>query len=182
MNLTIKKKVGIYRMTNDEKRSMAVPMTKIYLATEWFNDEQKERAQKAVEALNANPTVGVIHMPFDFQYKDATIDNDPEGIFGSTVWIQSTFENDIHAMSTSDMCVALINLDKNDPGELMECGFMYAYHKPIYVVPFTEDPDNAEINLMLAGVTTDYINKIEDLSKINFNHPQADFTTPYPTF
>ena len=37
------------------------PTTKIYLATPWFNDVQKERAKKAREYLNQNETVGVIH-------------------------------------------------------------------------------------------------------------------------
>ena len=120
-------------------------------------------------------------MPFDFQYKDATVDNDPEGIFGGTVWVQSTYENDIHAMSTADMCVALFDLDNPDSGSSFELGFMYAFHKPAFIVPITKDPENAEINLMIAGGATNYVNSIEDLAHVDFNHPQADFTTPYPT-
>lgn len=180
MYLTIKK-AEVFRMTEKTKRNMAVPMTKIYLITEWFNPEQQERAEKAVKALEANPTVGVVHMPFDFQYKDASVDNDPDGIFGSTVWVQSTYENDIHAMSTADMCVALFDLDNPDSGSSFELGFMYAFHKPAFIVPITKDPENAEINLMIAGGATNYVNSIEDLAHVDFNHPQADFTTPYPT-
>ena len=72
------------------------PTTKIYLATPWFNDVQKERAKKAREYLNQNETVGVIHFPFDFQYKDATVDNDPEGVFGTPEWVAATFQKRLH--------------------------------------------------------------------------------------
>ena len=92
------------------------PTTKIYLATPWFNDVQKERAKKAREYLNQNETVGVIHFPFDFQYKDATVDNDPEGVFGTPEWVAATFQNDCTAVATSDIGVFLYDLDNIDDG------------------------------------------------------------------
>lgn len=159
-----------------------VPMTKIYLAEEWFNDKQKEWTQEAINALDKNPTVGVIHMPFDLQYKGATVDGDVDGVFGSPVWIQSTFENDVHAMSTSDAGVFLIDMDNPDSGSCMELGYMYANDKPIIIVPKTKNPNNVKINLMLAGGATCYLNDVTDLETYNFNHPAADFTAPYPVF
>lgn len=92
------------------------PTTKIYLATPWFNNVQKERAKKAREYLNQNETVGVIHFPFDFQYKDATVDNDPEGVFGTPEWVAATFQNDCTAVATSDIGVFLYDLDNIDDG------------------------------------------------------------------
>ena len=90
-----------------DKGLVKSPTTKIYLATPWFNDIQKERAKKAREYLNQNETVGVIHFPFDFQYKDATVDNDPEGVFGTPEWVAATFQNDCTAVATSDIGVFL---------------------------------------------------------------------------
>lgn len=76
----------------------------------------KERAKKAREYLNQNETVGVIHFPFDFQYKDATVDNDPEGVFGTPEWVAATFQNDCTAVATSDIGVFLYDLDNIDDG------------------------------------------------------------------
>ena len=97
-----------------DKGLVKSPTTKIYLATPWFNDVQKERAKKAREYLNQNETVGVIHFPFDFQYKDATVDNDPEGVFGTPEWVAATFQNDCTAVATSDIGVFLYDLDNID--------------------------------------------------------------------
>lgn len=65
------------------KNTDPVANTKIYLATSFFNEEQRARIPQALAQLEANPTVGVVHQPFDFQYKDARVDSDPAGVFGS---------------------------------------------------------------------------------------------------
>ena len=114
------------------------PTTKIYLATPWFNDVQKERAKKAREYLNQNETVGVIHFPFDFQYKDATVDNDPEGVFGTPEWVAATFQNDCTAVATSDIGVFLYDLDNIDDGCAYELALFRSQQKPCVVIPFTE--------------------------------------------
>ena len=64
------------------KNTDPVANTKIYLATSFFNEEQRARIPQALAQLEANPTVGVVHQPFDFQYKDARVDSDPAGVFG----------------------------------------------------------------------------------------------------
>lgn len=43
------------------KRTEVFNSTKIYLATPWFNDEQKNRVEEVSELLSCNPTVGVVH-------------------------------------------------------------------------------------------------------------------------
>ena len=161
------------------------PTTKIYLATPWFNDVQKERAKKAREYLNQNETVGVIHVPFDFQYKDATVDNDPEGVFGTPEWVAATFQNDCTAVATSDIGVFLYDLDNIDDGCAYELALFRSQQKPCVVIPFTErDREDVEINLMIAGAATTWIKQedFESLKTFNFNHPQANPVPPFKVF
>lgn len=162
----------------------AQPITKIYLATSFFNDEQKARVDKALAALEKNPTIGVIHQPFDFQYKDALIDNDPEGIFGTLEWQVATYNNDVNAVGNSDVCVALYDMDQEDVGIAFEFGMFTALGKPIVCVPFTQKDDLSEyeMNLMLGRGVTTWLNPndFDQLSTFNFNHPMAQPVCPFP--
>ena len=170
------------------KNLKMVPNTKIYLATSYFNEEQKTRLSEALTALKQNDTVGVIHQPFDFQYKDAKIDDDPEGIFGSLEWQLATYNNDVNAIGNSDVCVALYDMDEPDEGICFEIGMFVAMHKPVILLPFTSadtDPHlDYGINLMLArGVTTWLIpNDMRQLEDFNFNHPMAQPVPPFEVF
>lgn len=56
-----------------DKRKDTSASTKLYLATPFFNPDQVRRVEEATKALNANPTVGVVHFPFDHQYKDTSL-------------------------------------------------------------------------------------------------------------
>ena len=162
-----------------------VPNTKIYLATPWFNPKQKERAELAKKYLNENETVGVIHFPFDFQYKDATVDNDPEGVFGTPEWIQATFQNDCTAVASSDVGVFLYDLDNIDDGSAYELALFRSQGKPCVMIPFSDRPkDEVEINLMIAGGVTTWISQenFADLKNFNFNHPQANPVPPFKVF
>jgi len=95
------------------KRTEIQSSAKIYLATPWFSLEQKERVERVSELLSRNPTVGVVHFPFDHQYKDATIDNQ-NGVFCSLEWQVATYQIDLSAMGTSDCGVFLYDLDDLD--------------------------------------------------------------------
>lgn len=169
-------------MTKNIKK---VPNTKIYLATSFFNDTQKKRLFDALVALEPNETVGVIHQPFDYQYKDARIDNDPDDIFGTLEWQVATYNNDVNAVGNSDVCVALYDMDEPDEGICFEIGMFVAMHKPIVLLPFTKkDPSEYEANLMLARGVTTWLkpNDTTQLSTFNFNHPMANPAVPFKVF
>ncbi len=160
-----------------DKSSEKIPDTKIYLASPFFNDKQKKRINKAKKLLSENKTVSVIHFPFDFQYKDANVEDPNNDIFGSQVWIDSTYENDISAMTTSDAGVFLYDLDREDSGSAFELGFLRALHKPAIIVLFGKDTRNTPVNLMIAGGGTRFFHgdtEFNKLAKYNFNHFPSD--------
>ena len=165
------------------KNTQAQPITKVYLATSFFNDQQKARVTKALEVLETNATVGVVHQPFDFQYKDALIDHDPAGVFGTLEWQVATYNNDVNAVGNSDVCVALYDMDQEDVGIAFEFGMFIALHKPIILLPFSQKPaEDYEVNLMLARGVSTWLqpNDFDQLAVFNFNHPMAQPNVPYP--
>ena len=169
-----------------EKLNGKVPHVKIYLAHPFFNERQKELTAQAIEYLEQNDTVAVVHEPFQTQYKDVMIDNDPLGLFGSREWIQNTYQNDISALSSSDCGVFIYDMDKPDDGTAYELGAMRALHKPCIVIPFSEGPKkDYEMNLMIAAGATAFIDgneHFEDLASYGFNHLPSDMTCPFPVF
>lgn len=153
-------------------------MTKIYLGTPWFNEVQKKRATLAQEALSKNPTVDIFHFPFAHQYKDATVEDQKDGIFGSLEWQIATYENDMTAIGSSDMGVFLYDADNPDEGSTYEMGVLRGDHKPVITVLFTEKTsDKPELNLMIARGTTTFIDQedwIKELETFDFQHPMSN--------
>lgn len=165
------------------KRMEVSSSAKIYLATPWFNPEQKERVEKVSKLLSGNPTVGVVHFPFDYQYKDATIENQ-NGVFGSLEWQVATYQNDLSAMGTSDCGVFLYDLDNLDDGTAFEMGFMRAMNKPAIIVTFSHNKD-VKVNLMIARGATAFIDgdtDLEQLASYNFNHFPSNPVCPHDVF
>ncbi len=168
-----------------DKGLTPIPTAKIYLAGPWFNPTQKARSAKARELLNQNPTVELIHFPFDFQYKNATEDHDPDGIFGTPEWIHATYVNDTVACGTSDVGVFLYDMDEIDDGTAMELGFLRALHKPCVVIPFSERPkEEVRMNLMIAAGATAFIPQedFDSLATYDFNHCPAYPIPPFSVF
>ncbi|MGY0836412.1 nucleoside 2-deoxyribosyltransferase [Aerococcus urinaeequi] len=154
-----------------DKRKDISASTKLYLATPFFNPDQVRRVEEATKALNANPTVDVVHFPFDHQYKDTSFDRDPEGIFGSFEWQVATYQNDLSAMNTADAGVFLYDVENVDDGTAFELGFMRAMHKPAIVVLLSENGlEGKELNLMIARGGTYFMTDINELATYDFNH------------
>ncbi|KFN93388.1 nucleoside deoxyribosyltransferase [Tetragenococcus muriaticus PMC-11-5] len=156
-------------------------LTKIYLGTPYFNDEQRQRVEEAKEALEKNETVAIVHFPFDFQYQGATFD-DPKEVFGTISWQNATYQNDLSAMSTSDCGVFLYDLDQIDDGSAFEIGFMRAMHKPVLVLPFSKNLEQKQLNLMIARGTTSFIASFAELSQYDFNHFPSEPQAPIDVF
>lgn len=164
----------------ENKRQAKVADTKLYLATPYFNPEQKERVEEATEALNRNPTVGVVHFPFDYQYEDLLEGDDG---FGAPEWQQATYQNDLSAMATADAGVFLYDLDNIDDGTAFEIGFMRALHKPaIIVLQSKDDLNDKQLNLMIARGGTYFITNVEELAEYDFNHFPSDPNLPIDVY
>ncbi|MGR3741227.1 nucleoside 2-deoxyribosyltransferase [Companilactobacillus sp. DQM5] len=139
-------------------------MTKnIYLAGPFFDEqnEQRNRAQKAFEALQKNPTVGDIYLPMNNQeanYPELTLE-----------WSKEVYHRDINAMQEADAIVAIHDFEGHgmDEGTAFEVG--WAVGKK-YIVVFQEKKN--PVNVMILQAADYFTDSFEELSKIDFDNEQ----------
>lgn len=157
----------------------------VYLGTPFYNDAQKKRVKLAQEYLAENPTVVRVHFLFDYEFVDPEEPNPKAGI-PSLKWQLATYQNDITGLVNANVGVFLYDMDNIDDGSAFEIGYMRAMHKPVILVPFTENPDKVKkMNLMLAqGVTTliDGNTEFEKLKTYDFNSCMSNPVTGYRIF
>lgn len=179
---TANKEIKPEYIKDKSKRFDAIPQAKIYLASAFFNDKDKERVYKAIDALQKNPTVALTHWPFDTQAFGVDIE-DPSGLFGTPDWINSTFKNDTLAIGTATCGVFLVDLDNVDPGTIFEEAMMYSLHKPTIILPFSDKkPEDVEVNLMIVGGATKWLSGFDELETYDFNHFPSDTRCPYKVY
>lgn len=151
---------------------------RIYLGTPFYTDQERARVPKAQEFLADNPTVSDVFFPFDQSFVDPDEKNPEIGGIRSMTWRQATYQNDLNGLSLATCGVFLYDMDRIDDGSAFEIGFLRACHKPVVLVPFTEDPDKDKVmNLMIAqGVTTiiDGNTEFEKLATYDFNKMPAN--------
>lgn len=165
------------------KRYNKIEQVKVYLGSPWFNDKQRDLVEKASSILQQNQTVKTIHFPFDYQYKNATVKEDKDGIFGTLEWQVATYQNDASAMATSDVGVFLYDMDNLDDGSSFEVGFMRALQKPVLLYPYyTKDKSKYQMNLMLARGVTAFIDKLDELKTYRFDHMPSNPVCPLNVF
>ncbi|GKQ43202.1 nucleoside deoxyribosyltransferase [Companilactobacillus sp. RD055328] len=139
-------------------------MTKnIYLAGPFFDEknEQRNRAQKAFDALSKNPTVGDIYLPMNNQEADA-----PEL---SLAWSKEVYQRDINAMENADAIVAIHDFEGHgmDEGTAFEIG--WAIDKK-YIVLFQEN--KFPVNVMILQGANYFTDSFEELSTIDFDNEE----------
>lgn len=152
------------------------PTKDIYLAGGWFNDYQKFSLDMATRMLIKNKTVGYIHVPLLHQYKNASMENDEEGIFGTFEWSTATYQADITAMQLADLGVMLWDSPTPDEGTSFEQGFLTALNKPNVLVTTNDNPDKG-MNLMNAKAMTAYVDQWDTLIDYDFNCIMTGFYT-----
>ncbi|WP_461240849.1 nucleoside 2-deoxyribosyltransferase [Paucilactobacillus sp. N302-9] len=142
---------------------------KVYLASPFFSDQQKERIDVIMAALKKNKSIDSdeIYNPQEHQEESLP--------FASTEWQDSVFATDMRQVKRADVVVGILdykyeeqNLEP-DAGTIFEIGAAWAWHIPIVMVQFK--PEN-ELNLMLARSHTAMFtgNKIAaGLADYNFN-------------
>lgn len=151
-----------------------VATARIYLGSSFASKAHKDRAAKAQEYLEQNPTVEHIHFPFDFPVVDPIEPDDVKpGDLRSLLWQKETYQNDINGVVHATSGVFLYDMDELDDGCAFEIGFMRAQNKPVLLVPFTEHTEKKKImNLMLAQGVTAFIDgntELEKLKTYDFN-------------
>lgn len=140
----------------------------IYLAGGFFNPKQNQLLDQIEAALQQNPTVGYWHSPRDHQYKNASIDHDPEGFFGSYEWATETYNNDLAAMQLADIGVIAWDNLQVDTGTAWEMGYLNAINKPLIMV-CSDDVQTTGINLMLVKSIKAYLQKPAAVADFDFN-------------
>ena len=159
-------------------------IARIYLGCSFLNEVQRERAKQAREYLAQNPTVEHVHFPFDQQVVDPA--ESPQVKLGderSLLWQSQTYQNALAGIQMANCGVFLYDMDLIDDGCAFEIGFMRAQHKPVMLLPFTEEPEKKRVmNLMLAqGATAFYDGntELEILKTYDFNTNPAKPMTGY---
>jgi len=137
---------------------------RLYLASGWFSEKQKELLNDANNALTDNDTVDFknSYIPLDNQYKGLLVEDD-ESLLHDIEWQTGTFFGDCGGIDYSDFVLALIDTNNVDEGTAWEMGYAFAQHKPVVVVVDGDEP----LNLMIAKGCAQVIN-IDELADFNF--------------
>ena len=122
---------------------MAYRFLKVYLASPFFNDEQRARERKICEILRM---AGYdVYAPFE------------HGVVATDIAPcekEKIFKDNVTNINTSDFVVAIT--DGKDMGTIWEAGYAYGIHKPIvyYAETLGDNPFNIMLGFSGVGVFT----------------------------
>jgi nucleoside 2-deoxyribosyltransferase len=137
-------------------------MTKLYLASGFFNEFQNKHVTSAEDFLRGKGFD--VFSPREHQNDDL--------VFGSMEWRKATFQNDIDHIDGCDFVFAILD-NAMDEGVLMEIGYAYAKKKPIVVLNLSDKI----MNLMVSDSLTAYLEDWEDAYDYDYKElPQKDYT------
>lgn len=129
---------------------------KIYLASPFFDDTEKEILNKAKDILRGKGLE--VFVPMEHQHTHLE--------FGTLEWRAATFKSDVDAIDEADVVVALINKGNyDDSGTAWEIGYAYAKGIDVVVVNVTGNT----INLMLADSLHSVLTSYEELEAYDFD-------------
>ena len=134
---------------------------KIYIAGPLFNTHEKGYLEKIAIELESNEFE--CFLPHRDQ-KDVT-EEELKQLNMSNATKEKIFNNDLNALKTSDLTVALLTGQDIDSGTAAEIGFSYANKKPIIAITASERRFR---NLFVEGMinkTIDEINLLVDTIK-----------------
>ncbi|MDT0150021.1 nucleoside 2-deoxyribosyltransferase [Priestia aryabhattai] len=122
-------------------------MSKIYLASGFFDDFQNKHVTSAEDYLRSKGFE--VFSPREHQNEQLE--------FGSKEWRQATFDNDVNHIVWCDFVFAILD-DKMDEGVLWEIGYAHAIGRPVVLL----DLSNRVINLMVSDSITAYLEDWDD--------------------
>ncbi len=129
---------------------------KIYIAGPLFNTHEKGYLEKIAIELESNEFE--CFLPHRDQ-KDVT-EEELKQLYMSNATKEKIFNNDLNALKTSDLTVALLTGQDIDSGTAAEIGFSYANKKPIIAITASERRFR---NLFVEGMIDKTIDEIDIL-------------------
>ena len=129
---------------------------KIYIAGPLFNTHEKGYLEKIAIELESNEFE--CFLPHRVQ-KDVT-EEELKQLNMSNATKEKIFNNDLNALKTSDLTVALLTGQDIDSGTAAEIGFSYANKKPIIAITASERRFR---NLFVEGMIDKTIDEIDIL-------------------
>ena len=129
---------------------------KIYIAGPLFNTHEKGYLEKIAIELESNEFE--CFLPHRDQ-KDVT-EEERKQLNMSNATKEKIFNNDLNALKTSDLTVALLTGQDIDSGTAAEIGFSYANKKPIIAITASERRFR---NLFVEGMIDKIIDEIDIL-------------------
>jgi nucleoside 2-deoxyribosyltransferase len=134
-------------------------MSKIYLASPFFQEKEIKHVERAEQILRGKGHL--VFSPRENQLDDVE--------FGSREWRTDVFRNDINHIKWCDYVVAILTQGNyDDAGTAMEVGYAYALGKPIIVY----NPEKNMQNLMISDSLHAYIEEEHELLTYNFETMQ----------
>lgn len=130
-------------------------MKKVYLASPFFDKEEKERMELVRDILREKQLE--VFVPNEHQ---SPLE------FGTLEWRKETFSSDVNGIDAADVVVAVIckgNYD--DSGTAWEIGYSYATKKPVIAVNLTGET----INLMIADSLHALVTSADELREYDFD-------------
>ena len=98
---------------------------KVYLASPFFKDEERENVKRAAEILREKHFD--VYVPMEHKIDDAWS-------YPNHEWGRLVFENDINAINASDVFVCLSYGRESSAGTNFECGYAYCLGVPVILV------------------------------------------------
>lgn len=101
-------------------------MKKIYLASPFFNQEERQNVQKVAKLLRDRGYE--VYVPMEHEIVNGwDLPND--------CWAHRVFQDDIEAIKDCDYVVAITYGMNDDAGTAWEIGFAYGIEKPVFAIP-----------------------------------------------
>lgn len=134
-------------------------MTKIYIASPFFNDTEVKNLEKVENMLSARDDL-IVFSPRQHEIRT-------EETSQQSWWSKETFINDRKFIDWADVVVMLYYGGYSDSGTAWECGYAYGTNTPVIVVHLGEDS-----NLMVHEGCHSNIT-LNELKDYNFNTMNA---------
>ena len=131
---------------------------KIYLASPFFNDIERDNYEKVLNILEKKNLK--IYAPLKNEISRENITKEQ--------WAKQTFNKDIEEIKKADVVVMLFYGLYSDSGTSWECGYAFAMNKPVVVVHLHEGKSNCMIN---CGSYSN-LKGLQELEKYDFDKMQ----------
>lgn len=121
-------------------------MKRIYLASPFFTEEQRDTVCKVAKILRA--AGNEVFVPMEHKIEDAWS-------YSPREWAEKVFSMDLDAIRTCDVVVALYYGLNSDTGTAFEIGYAYASSIPVHVIPMTNPDEKFDISVMIASAAAE---------------------------